>query len=178
MGQPTHPVVHNFQASLALSHEYEDAPWWEVVYRQAFPGFASMLSVRGDGWWQRCGIDRVVTLENSRQVLIDEKVRTQDYPDILLEVWSNEAQGTPGWVEKAQACDYIAYAFVPSQRCFLLPFLPLRRAWRKNRSHWIATYREVRATNDGYVTVSVAIPIPVLMNAVRNALVVSWATQE
>jgi hypothetical protein len=37
-------------------------------------------------------------------------------PDFLLEYWSDYERRSPGWIEKDLACDFIAYAFVPSRR--------------------------------------------------------------
>ena len=54
----------------------------------------------------------------------DEKVRAEDWPDILLEQWSDEDRRAPGWVQKPLACDYIAYSFAPSGVCYLLPVMP------------------------------------------------------
>jgi hypothetical protein len=63
----------------------------------------------------------------------------QHWPDILLEQWSDEARRVPGWVQKPLACDFIAYAFAPSRRCYLLPVALLQRAWRLNGREWIVT---------------------------------------
>jgi hypothetical protein len=41
---------------------------------------------------QRGGIDRILTLECGRTYTVDEKVRMEDWPDILLERWSDEAR--------------------------------------------------------------------------------------
>jgi hypothetical protein len=38
-------------------------------------------------------------------------VRAADWPDILLEQWSDEERRKPGWVQKPLACDFVAYAF-------------------------------------------------------------------
>lgn len=167
-------VVHDFGASLAYSHSQSDAPWWEQVYRQAFPSFAAMVDVRADGWAQRGGIDRQLVLRDGTTLAIDEKVRSKVYDDFLLERWSDQQRRTPGWMQKALTCDYIAYAFVPSRTCYLLPFQLLRRAWRLNGEDWIGKYRLVEAQNRGYVTESVAVPIAVVLDAVRDAMVVTW----
>lgn len=166
----TPPTVHNFDQSLALSNEYVDAAWWHDVYRRAFPDLRSAVSVRADGWAQRGGIDRVLTLASGKTLSVDEKVRAEDWPDILLEYWSDRDRKTPGWVAKDLACDFIAYAFVPSQTCYLLPFQTLRSAWR--------AHHRVEAVNSRYVTVSVAVPIAELMAALSDALRVSWAASE
>jgi hypothetical protein len=166
------PTVHDFRASLALSQRYSEAPWWLDLYRQAFPSLVSAVCVRDDGWAQRGGIDRVLTLACGRTYTVDEKVRTNEWPDILLEQWSDEARRAPGWVQKPLACDFIAYAFAPSRRCYLLPVAPLQRAWRLHADIWTKAYGYRRAQNPGYVTACVPVPIPVLMQEIMRAMVV------
>lgn len=175
-------TVHNFHESLEKSHAQENAPFWREVYSRAFPGLASLVSVRKDGWAQRGGIDRVITLASGRVVTVDEKVRSKSYGDIILERWSSRERKVPGWVQKDLACDYIAYAFIPDARCYLLPFLSLRAAWLKNGREWIdwaksneGGYRIVLAKNEGYTTESIAIPIPDLLSALQQAQIVEWA---
>jgi hypothetical protein len=167
-------VVHDFKESLERSHSYADAGWWFDVYRAAFPNLASAVNVRQDGWAQRGGIDRVLTLESGKTLTVDEKVREKDWPDFCLEYWSDESKKIKGWVAKDLACDFIAYAFVPSQTCYLLPFQTLRQAWRRNAKAWVDAYRPIRAQNRGYVTVSVAVPIQTLLGALTDAMVVTW----
>lgn len=174
-------MIHDFKDSLALSHANEDAPWWREVYAQAFPGHLSAVSIRQDGWAQRGGIDRVITLKGGKTVTVDEKVRATSYGDIALEQWSDLERRKPGWMQKDSACDFIAYAFIPDQRCYLLPFQTLRRAWLENGADWLGWakagtggYRIIDAKNPNYVTRSVAVPIPDLMSAVSRAMVIDW----
>lgn len=105
------PRIHRFADSLTLSQAYADADWWLQIYRRAFPRLASAVSVRDDGWAQRGGIDRILTLECGRTFTVDEKVRMENWPDVLLEQWSDEARRVPGWIQKPLACDFIAYAY-------------------------------------------------------------------
>ncbi|WP_338015309.1 hypothetical protein [Altererythrobacter sp. C41] len=165
------PKTHDFHASLALSNHYSDAPWWMDIYRRAFPTLVSAVSVRDDGWAQRGGIDRILTLACGRVFTVDEKVRTNDWPDILLERWSDEERRKAGWIQKPLACDFIAYAFAPSRRCYLLPVAPLQRAWRMNGRHWIEQYGQRPAFNPGYRSTSVPVPISTLMDAISAAMV-------
>lgn len=171
-------VIHNFQDSLAKSHAQSDASWWLEVYRKAFPSMISAVNVRRDGWAQRAGIDRIITLSGGRTISVDEKVREKDWPDILLERWSDEARRIPGWIQKDLACDFIAYAFVPRRTCYLFPTLTLQRAWFNNGKEWISKFKEVRAQNNGYVTVSVAIPIDVLFSSLSDAMRFMWGGNE
>lgn len=167
-----HGTVHDFATSLAFSESYADAPWWLDIYRRAFPNLVSAVSVRNDGWAQRGGIDRVLTLACGRTYTVDEKVRANDWPDILLEQWSDEARRSPGWVQKPLACDFIAYAFAPSRRCYLFPVAPLQRAWRQRGRQWIEAFGHRRARNPGYVSTSVPVPIETLLPALTEAMFV------
>ncbi len=167
-------AIHNFAESLAKSHAQANAPWWLDVYRQAFPSLLTWACIRKDGFAQRGGIDRILTLDSGRTISVDEKVRYKVYPDILLERWSDPITRTPGWVQKPLACDYIAYAFVPTQTCYLLPTLTLQRAWRIHGRKWVLQYKEVRAENEGYYTASVPVPIDVLMTALGEAMCIHW----
>jgi hypothetical protein len=171
-------TVHDFQERLECSHAYADAPWWLSVYRTAFPGLAAAVSVRDDGWAQRAGIDRLLTLNTGRTITVDEKVRERDWNDILLERWSNEEWRTPGWIQKPLACEFIAYAFVPSAKCYLFPTLTLQRAWRLHGREWVETCREVRAQNKSYWSVSVAVPIEQLLAAMSAAICVQWESDD
>lgn len=174
--------VHTFEESLARSEARADAHWWLPVYREAFPDLESAVCVRQDGWAQRGGIDRVLTLGSGKTLSVDEKVREEDWPDILLEYWSALETKTPGWIAKGQACDLIAYAFVPSETCYLLPFQTLRRAWFVNRKDWVRSFQRVEAKNKPrngkpYTTVSVAVPINVLMRSLNDAMCIKWANR-
>jgi hypothetical protein len=167
-------VIHDFNRSLAASAVTTDESWWEQVYQEAFPGYASMSAVKQDGWAQRGGIDRVIVLKCGKTLTVDEKVREGSWTDILLEYKSSVEHNTPGWVEKDLACDYIAYAFKGTKRCYMLPFQQLRKAWIAHGRTWVAKFPRVDAKNNGYTTRSVAVPIHVLMPALTEASLVHW----
>jgi len=168
-------LQHSFKESLALSEAQSDNPIWEVVYRKAFHNYGSMCCVRSDGWAQRGGIDRVITLQSGKTLTVDEKVRYQDYGDILLEYWSSEESQTPGWVAKDLSCDFISYAVIPTNKCYLIPFLSLRKAWRDNGKVWVSKYKRIAAKNNGYTTVSVGVPVAVLFDAINKAMTIDFS---
>ncbi len=103
---------------------------------------------------------------------MDEKVRTQDRPDILLERCSDEARRVSVWVQKPLACDLMAYAFAGSGVCYLLPVVALQRAWPQHGKEWIRRYGTRWALNVGYVSVSVPVPKDVLMTVIADAMIV------
>jgi len=177
-------TVHSFRESLESSKAHTEAHWWPSTYRAAFPTVRTIASVDEDGWAQRAGIDRVLTLECGRTVSIDEKVRLKDYGDILLEYWSNEGKRIRGWICKPLLCDFIAYAVVPTETCYLLPTLSLQRAWRLKARAWAERadagergFRRVRADNGSYVTASLAVPVPELLSAMQAAMTVTWSQE-
>lgn len=176
--------MHDFTESLALSHAASDLPIWECVYRQAFLHFQCMVDHRADGEHQRAGIDRSVILSNSKQILVDEKVRWKNaktgrvYDDIALEFWSDEQRRVPGWVCKPLRADFIAYAIAPLGKAYLLPVPQLQLAWHRSGDVWKAKYREIRAPNRGYTTVSVGVPVGDLFSQIGGALRIPFTPVE
>lgn len=171
-------VLHDFYTSLAESERVADASWWEEVYRKAFPYFKSMEKVSSGTPEQKNGIDRIVHLQGGASILVDEKVRHDDYDDILLEIRSAEERQTPGWACKPLHCDYVAYAFLPSRRCYFLPFPLLQKTLANNWNQWLRDCKRVEARNHGYTTVSLAVPIDTLQKAMSDASLIRWDVPE
>lgn len=170
--------VNCFKEDLEYSHAADELPIWEEVYANAFPGYKACISNRADGQLQRAGIDRTVVLDCGKAVYIDEKVRRVDYNDILLEYISNDRTKSPGWVEKPLMCDYIAYAILPSGKCYLLPVPQLQLAWKRNKVKWIEQFNTKAASNEGYRTISCPVPISVLFSEIGQTLRVSFTPPE
>lgn len=168
MGQSV-AVVHNFHERLRYSQTTSDEPFWEAVYRKAFPSLVCQVICKGNNEAQHKGIDRVLMLANGRIVKIDEKKRERDYSDILLETVSNDRTGAVGWIEKDLDIDYLAYAFMPSKRCYMLDWQMLRRAWQANKAAWIEQFKKIEAKNAGYSTWSLAVPIKTVLVAMATA---------
>lgn len=189
---------HDFGEELGFSHSLSDAPWWEEVYRQAFPDMETMVDLRSDGWHQKAGRDRAVILKNGRAIYIDEKGRRKSYNggDMLVEVWSVYPKdgrapyptpepglpSSPGWARKPLDTDYLAYAIVPLKTCYLFPFQGIRAAWEKHCAMWgnKATaeedgFRWVPAPNNGYNTISIALPLKTFTECINDALAITWS---
>lgn len=169
-------AVHDFNESLAASHKASDLPIWEEIYKKSFLDYQTMVDHRDDGEHQRAGIDRSVILKNSKQVLIDEKIRWKAYPDIALEYLSNDRTSAPGWVCKPLRADYIAYAIAPLGMCYLLPVPQLQQAWTRKGELWKATHFEVVAANRSYNTRSIAVPVNELFSEIGRALRVPFSS--
>lgn len=169
-------LTHDFRECLAQSHAASELPFWEHCYRQAFPDFVAMHDHRRDGTHQRFGVDRSVTLESSRQLLIDEKVRGRNkitwqvYKDIALEVMSDRDRKTPGWISKTLMCDYIAYAIAPLGKCYLLPTTILQAAWLRCGQTWMRQFGLREARNKGWVTLFCPVPEEALFPEIGKGL--------
>lgn len=169
--------ARTFQEDLAFSLGASEETFWDAVYRKAFTNF-QYSELCTDLAKQKEGIDRTIYLTNGNVLWVDEKVRRKTYRDILLEHTSNVERGTPGWMEKDLAMDYLAYAFMPTKVCYLFPWPLLRRAWLQYRLKWRTEYWDTapgttRLPGGGfYMTHSVAVPIDVLQRAVTTAAII------
>lgn len=168
--------VHDFNEQLAYSEQASCEPFWNAVYRKAFPSMVNHMLCSGNTQGQRMGVDRIVYLSNNLTIAIDEKKRRKNYGDIALEFLSVDTTGAPGWIEKDLAIDYLAYAFMPNNQCYLLPWQILRRAWIERGEKWKQWGHERKhgfsiatAQNRGYKTHSVCVPIASLMAAIQHA---------
>ena len=163
-------MSNEFNKDNRYSQGVSDETWLLDKYIKAFPTMIGSHLIKADGWAQRGGVDRIIITEGGKDIRIDEKIRREDWPDILIEIYSNSVKGTEGWIKKDQACDYIAYIFAPSQRMYLLPFHTLQRAFRDNGDAWVEAYGEKQAPNPRYITSNVAVPIEELMRAMTFAM--------
>lgn len=178
--------THEFRQCLEWGERMSDEPFWGAVYQKAFPGFVSMSKNRPKhvNVAQYAGIDRWVCLSSGAVLRIDEKKRGQEYTDILLEFVSRDTDNEPGWIEKDLQIDYLAYAFIGSRRCYLFPWQLLRRVWKAFGEDWKQLgyskadgFSYVEAKNPGYLTFSVAVPIPTLLQKIRASMVIDVAAE-
>lgn len=164
-------MIHDFHKCLAFSEQAQLEPFWEQVYRKAFPTMHHWEYCK-DLYWQLKGVDRTIYLNNGHQYHIDEKIREKVWPDILLEHTSNNVKKSPGWMEKDLNLDFFAYAFLPIKTVYLFSWPLLRTAWIAHRDEWKSIYKMIASDNGWYYTYSVAIPIPVLLQAVSEATII------
>jgi len=163
-------LINDFNEDLKFSHSAEDLPIWEIIYNKAFPDNLGFVNMRDNGQTQHLGIDRTLILASGKAIYIDEKVRRKDYGDILIEYMSNDQKNTKGWAEKPLFCDYIAYAILPRNVCFLLPVPQLQKAWIENKPDWLLKYGTRSADNKYYKTLNCPIPIDILFKAIGQTL--------
>lgn len=160
--------MQDFTADLAIERQNADAPIWGKVYTQLYPNTLVNYERCNHPEAQKLGIDRILTLEDTTQITVEEKIRYKDYNDVALEFWSNKEEKTPGWCLKDLKCDYVLYLFWNSQKYCYMPFTPLRKIFEKSLDIWKTRFKVINTINKGnitnYTTVSVCVPIPLLSN--------------
>lgn len=161
----------------ALSQSFIESgkDYWTYIYNSFFPTYVSQSIHDMDMDYQQKGIDRVIHLNNGKQIFIDEKVRYKDFGDILLEESSSIEDRSPGWIEKPLWTDYIAYLVIPANKCFLLPFLSTQLAWRQNKEEWKKIYTPIKCNNQTYTSLSWGIPLNVLYIAILKTQIINYA---
>lgn len=182
-------VVHYFRERLAWSANLSDEPSWIEFYRSIWPDMISCVRLDGRSDFQLRGVDRVLfRAEGLAPIRIDEKKRSTDYGDILLEVCDlvpmdrfdfatrtlSPGKYKRGWAtDPAKVCDFIVYAVVPAQRAYLLPFETLRLTLYEHFRDWSMDRRRYPhgSKNPGYWTINVAVDWPTLSAAMADTMV-------
>lgn len=171
---PAEGKIHDFHERLAWSEAASHEPFWDAVYREAFPNLVGHMLLRGDTASQRQGNDRLLHLANGKTIYVDEKKRDRwDDSDILLEYeheyHDKRRPSIPGWIEKDLSIDYLAYAFIPLKRVYLFPWPLLRLAWQQHKYEWRAAYPPISSPNSAYITHCTPVPTRILRGAVAGA---------
>lgn len=167
-------IVHDFRERLEWSAHVSDEPAWIDLYRSMWPDLLSCVRLDGRSEWQLHGVDRLLVLKNGKQILIDEKKRSKDFGDALLEIYSvcdfdEKARRVTGYtrlgwaVDPGKVTDYIVYAVPTAGKAFLLPYELLRQTTVENMQQggpWqrFPSWYPKAAKNATYWTVSVAVP--------------------
>ena len=162
-------ITHNFNVDVEYANDKDISDWLNKAYHKKFPHLTNIEHIGDKDKRQKLGIDKILYFE-SKQLFIDEKIRREYYPDILLEEYSVYEKKTVGWMGKKKHTDYIVYVKVPSREFYFLPFTLLQLAWLQNYKVWLEEYGRVFSNNEGYRTSNIPVPIKVLYNAMNECI--------
>jgi hypothetical protein len=172
-------VTHDFAEDLGWSQAASHEPFWQAVYEKAFPDMIANVLAAGDTQAQRHGIDRWIHLSTGKVLAIDEKKRSEDWPDVALEYRHEGKVEMLGWIEKPLLIDFLAYAYMPSKTCLLLPWQLLRRTWLAHRDEWkdlakqeVKGFKLIKAPNRNYTTHSIGVPKSYLLERLRASQII------
>jgi hypothetical protein len=59
-------LTHNFEEEVKWSEASSDEPFWEAIYKKAFPNMVNHMLCSGDFQSQRMGVDRSILLSSGR----------------------------------------------------------------------------------------------------------------
>jgi len=161
--------MNEFKKDLEWSLDVGTCETLNSLYKKMFLDLVEIVTVK-DLQLQKRGIDKMIILENGKQLLIDEKIRCTDYGDILIEEYSDFDRKKVGWIGRDKCTDYIVYYIVPSQKVYLLPFILLQQAWIKNYKTWLEKYHRKMADNGTYKTSNIPVPVKILLEAISNEM--------
>jgi hypothetical protein len=152
--------INYFNDSCKIENDPSTIIFAETIYKKAFPNFIKRIKNK-DKNKQFDGIDCYVYLKNN-ELKIEEKFSVNFYEDFLLEIMSNDQTKTKGWMEKDLKCDWFAYFFIENKRVYLIKWPILKKIWEENKKNWISKYEIIKAKNENYNTISIAIPIYII----------------
>jgi hypothetical protein len=172
-------TIHEWQRSLDSATAEARKSYWLDFYRQAFPDFYKVVDVPTDGRAQRGGIDRNVLMRDGTQYRMQEKVRSDYWGDVLIEVCSDVERQIPGWSRTpADAYDYLAYLVPSFGYGLLFPWPRFRQVllhfgpdWERLIPHKIAHSRNGSRTWD---TDNYPVDTRVLLERIEGSREVRW----
>lgn len=172
--------LNEFHVDLKYSQDKTEDQIINDFYRKFFPNMKEVKATSNFNLTaQKSGIDKIITLNNGKEIKIEEKKRRTDYGDILLEEWSVFRNGKgekKGWTgDPKKVSDYIIYIILP--KIYIFPYDMLQLAWRTNYKLWLNKakneedgFRYVEAPNPGYITTNIAVPTNILFEAIQRLM--------
>lgn len=158
-------AIHDFRRQLRESESPDGDRRTERILREYFGSPADFLV----DWSPRrkpFGADLRVRAHGDWYTL-DEKRRSVDRRDELLEVVSNDRTSRAGWAVHASRFDYVLFTY-PRGRWELVPGPALEAALRENVVVWTQVYGVRRARNARYNTLSIPVGTYVLRQALAR----------
>lgn len=119
---------------------------------------------------QKHGIDKIIKLKDGTCFSVEEKIRENDYGDILLETWSVVEKGEKGWPYKILS-DYLLYYKSKNRKLYLIQTTLLKIVWSRNHKKWEKKYpKKSTFTKDrNYKTEFICVPEDVFFNEITDA---------
>ena len=140
--------MNNYKVQQAYVNDPEIVKQLHTFYRDTL-GYECISQVV-DKERQLKGIDTIISRRiGFKEYTIDEKIRTKDYDDMLLEIRSNALTGKVGWtIDLDKVTDMIVYVCMDTKRVFVLDYKQLRRLTLNNLFEW--TFNRPKERHDVY----------------------------
>ena len=157
--------INDFKKQNEHSNSNEVDIMFEVAYKRLFgDSLVRIEKIEYDNSLPRThpinklqlnGVDKILHFEDREPIKVDEKLRTKDWGDMLLELESNTTTHTHGWLLNPNSeTELIAYLFEETQRVIFVRHDELLAAYHKNAHNWVRNatkfdngYREIFAKN-------------------------------
>jgi hypothetical protein len=142
----------------------EQRQWILSKYKMAFPHALRFVECT-TAQRQKEGVDYYALFADSAPLFIEEKIRWEKYPDLLIEEYANWDKKTPGWgLDKNKKTHYLAYIIIPSKEIFIIDFPALQQFFIDNYNLLTHKYERVMGKtydNFGHLLYQTSnIPVP------------------
>ena len=145
----------SFQHRLRVSEDNAlDSLWLEFYtdFATQKGGNISNIKINRDVELQKRGFDKLISFNDGREFIIEEKVRYYAYNDVLVERWEDERIGKVGWGwDTHMMCDYLAYAIWPSSLCIFINFPQLQTLVMANENVYMKR-KQFKNAEGGYLS--------------------------
>jgi hypothetical protein len=158
-------AVHDYKQCLKESQDPGVGKWLErEVYTKLFPGCRTEAAYH-DLEVQKRGADRRLFRGDSVH-LLEEKIRSSYWKDLLVEYLSSDTSGTDGWACKPSDALYHISVCPSEGKGLMVRWPPVAEAVAEHLHGWVSLGRSksngfsiIHARNAGYTTHSVGVPL-------------------
>lgn len=175
--------MYGFYRDLGFSKKFGGSKFWDDIYKDAFPFYASYTTVPSTDPLQALGVDKIITTGSGKQIFIEDKAdRHPVSRNVWLEYVSSYEKKTPGWIVKDAYADYLIYSYAHQGFCLIMPWQPLQRLWFQNEAQWRKQYFRPVMDDTGPepipLTLGCAIPMEVLQRSNIGVETYNWNVAE
>ncbi|MDX0604904.1 hypothetical protein GOD78_18240 [Sinorhizobium medicae] len=136
-------LPRDYAADHLTSLKHYRSEWYGAVMEAMF-GRNCIWSPVNDVARQKSGIDVSVTNWLGQQFFVDDKFRSKDYGDLLVETMSDRLNRRLGWMIKhGMRCDWLHYAILPSRISYFVAYRAFRIAFAAHQE-WMEFARTRR----------------------------------
>jgi hypothetical protein len=142
----------------------EQRQWILSKYKLAFPHAERFVECT-TAQRQKEGVDYYALFADGSPIFIEEKIRWEKYPDLLIEEYANWQKKSLGWgLDTNKKTHYLTYIITPTQEMFIFYFPALQKFFIQKHQSFLNKYgRKFGKTYDDYghlLYVTSNIPVP------------------